>query len=80
MARTVLLVALLAFVSCIPAPAAASCGLPCTIDGVLGSKLSPLATIVHSALVAPRWSEYDAPNPGTVVNVGTEEDVQTTVR
>ncbi|CAG8977587.1 hypothetical protein HYALB_00008363 [Hymenoscyphus albidus] len=42
--------------------------------------LSPSATIVHSTSGAPRWSEFNAPVPGTVVNVATEKDVQVTVQ
>ena len=44
------------------------------------SKLSSGATISSGASSAPRWSEFQAPMPGAVVNVATEEDVQLTVR
>ena len=36
--------------------------------------------IVDGAQGLPRWSEYGAPCPGTIVEVATEEDVQKTVR
>jgi hypothetical protein len=46
------------------------------------SALQPLlsvnATITNSA--PARWSQFDAPTPGAVVNVATEKDVQVTVR
>jgi hypothetical protein len=42
--------------------------------------LSPNATISYNTTEAPRWSEFDAPNPGLIVNVATEKDVQVTVR
>ena len=41
--------------------------------------LSPNASISQSTAGAPRWSEYNAPNPKIVVNVATEQDVQVTV-
>ena len=50
------------------------------IDNDLGAQLSPDASITHSPDAAPRWSTYEAPNPGTVVNVATENDVALTVR
>ncbi|KAL9121092.1 MAG: hypothetical protein Q9187_002353 [Circinaria calcarea] len=57
--------------------------LGAAIDAVLGS-LGPLlsknASIVHSTSEAPRWSDFDAPTPGTVVNVATERDVLITVQ
>ena len=46
----------------------------------LTSLLSKNASIVHSTSGAPRWSEFAAPSPGTVVNVATENDVLVTVR
>ena len=57
----------------------ASCHGLC-INQRLGPKLSNGASIVHNTPTAPRWSEFHAPRPGTVVNVATEEDVLTTVR
>lgn len=48
-------------------------------DARLRVLLSPGASITHNASVAPRWSEFGAPNPGTVVNVATEHDVLVTV-
>ena len=56
-----------------------SCDQQCQIDKNLGPLLSPQASIVHTSLAIPRWSDYDAPEPGTVVNVATELDVQRTV-
>ncbi|MCJ1250122.1 hypothetical protein MMC30_007348 [Trapelia coarctata] len=56
---------------------------PCTgycIDQKLGPSLSAGASIVHNISAAPRWSEFDAPQPGTIVNVATEQDVATTVQ
>jgi hypothetical protein len=47
-------------------------------DSGLQSLLSTNATITHNGTV--RWSEFNAPTPGTVVNVATEKDVQVTVR
>ena len=41
--------------------------------------LSPGATIAFNTSRAPRWSDYDAPMPGLVVNVATEQDVQVVV-
>ncbi|OTB08086.1 hypothetical protein M426DRAFT_71296 [Hypoxylon sp. CI-4A] len=41
--------------------------------------LSSGATVSTDASTAERWSEFNAPDPGTVVNVATEEDVQITV-
>ena len=56
-----------------------SCDQQCQIDKDLGPILSPEASIVHTSLAIPRWSDYDAPEPGTVVNVATEHDVLLTV-
>ncbi|KAF7871501.1 hypothetical protein EAF04_003608 [Stromatinia cepivora] len=42
--------------------------------------LSSLATIVNNTSGAPRWSDFDAPTPGAVVNVATENDVLVTVQ
>ena len=55
-----------------------SCDGQC-INQELGPLLSKGATITHSANVAPRWSEYRAPQPGTVVSVASELDVLVTV-
>lgn len=41
--------------------------------------LSPGAIVTGNISSAPRWSDYNAPQPGTVVNVATEHDVQKTV-
>ena len=49
------------------------------IDRELGAKLSPGAVISHFQSAAPRWSDYHAPTPGTVVSVAEEVDVQKTV-
>ena len=45
----------------------------------LRSQLSPHASIVYNTTGAPRWSVFDAPTPGAVVNVVTEHDVLVTV-
>ena len=42
--------------------------------------LSSKASIVHFSSAAPRWSDYHAPEPGTVVNVFEENDVLETVK
>ncbi|ESZ99284.1 hypothetical protein SBOR_0325 [Sclerotinia borealis F-4128] len=42
--------------------------------------LSPQATIVDTTSGAPRWSDFDAPTPGAVVNVASENDVLVTVQ
>ena len=55
------------------------CDMQCNIDSKLGPKLSKGASIVHTSSSVPRWSDYKAPDPGTVVNVATEGDVQITV-
>jgi hypothetical protein len=46
--------------------------------GALQSLLSANATITYTAPI--RWSQFDAPTPGAVVNVATEQDVHVTVR
>lgn len=56
-----------------------TCGEQCQIDSLLGLKLSKQASIVHSSSAAPRWSDFKAPDPGTVINVATENDVLLTV-
>ena len=56
------------------------CDQSCQIDRGLGPKLSKQASIVHTSSAIPRWSDYEAPDPGTVVNVATENDVLVTVR
>ena len=53
---------------------------PIGIDAGLGPLLSKNASISHSPSAAPRWSDFAAPMPGTVVNVVTEHDVLVTVR
>lgn len=53
---------------------------PSTIDSDLKSKLSSGAIISHNVSTVPRWSEFNAPNPGTIVTVATEADVQAIVR
>ena len=45
----------------------------------LGPLLSPHASIDYTAAGVIRWSEFDAPTPGIVVNVATEHDVLVTV-
>ncbi len=50
----------------------------------LKEKLSPKASIdLYSeeafAANAARWSDYKAPQPGAVVNVATESDIEKTV-
>ncbi|TVY65609.1 FAD-linked oxidoreductase azaL [Lachnellula suecica] len=42
--------------------------------------LSPGATISNNGSSAPRWSDFDAPTPGAVVTVATEQDVLRTVQ
>ena len=61
------------------APATASCDQSCKIDKELPKLLSSKASVVHTSVNNPRWSELDAPNPSTVVNVATESDVAITV-
>lgn len=61
------------------AAAPAACDQSCKIDKQLGKQLSPAASIVHTSVNDPRWSDLDAPNPSTVVNVATEQDVAVTV-
>ncbi|KAI9885710.1 MAG: hypothetical protein M1823_002475 [Watsoniomyces obsoletus] len=46
----------------------------------LGPRLSPEASIVHDTSAAPRWSDYFAPSPGTMINVAEETDVEETVK
>ena len=71
---------LLAYAAAVPESVSrASCDGLC-INQRLGPKLSNGTSIVHDISAAPRWSEFHAPQPGTVVNVATEEDVLTTVR
>lgn len=53
--------------------------IPRSFDNALQALLSPHATISHQLSSAPRWSEYHAPHPGTIVNVATERDVQLVV-
>jgi len=52
---------------------------PNPYDSGLRAVLSSAATISHQVASAPRWSEYHAPQPGTIVNVATERDVQAAV-
>lgn len=52
---------------------------PRPYDNDLRAVLSSAATISHQVASAPRWSEYHAPQPGTIVNVATERDVQAVV-
>ncbi|TVY43681.1 FAD-linked oxidoreductase [Lachnellula subtilissima] len=52
----------------------------CVIAETLGPKLSAGASFAYSTVAAPRWSEFDAPDPGLVVNVATESDVLITVQ
>ena len=60
-------------------PANSTCNQQCHIDKILGPELSQHASIVHTTSAVPRWSDFDAPNPGTVVNVASEHDVLLTV-
>ena len=41
--------------------------------------LSPNATISFNSSGAPRWSKFNAPTPGAIVHVATEQDVQVVV-
>lgn len=45
----------------------------------LRAQLSPNTSISWSTSDAPRWSDYDAPQPIAVINVAAEKDVQFTV-
>jgi hypothetical protein len=49
-------------------------------DTIILSLLSSGATISHNISTAPRWSQFDAPSPGAIVNVATEQDVVATVK
>lgn len=69
----------LVFGVALPQTSAAPCDQSCQIDNALGKLLSQNASIVHTSANDPRWSDLDAPNPSTVVNVATEQDVQVTV-
>ncbi|KAI0130886.1 FAD-binding domain-containing protein [Daldinia grandis] len=51
-----------------------------SIDDDLKGLLSSGATISHDASITPRWSEFHAPQPGTIVSVATEADVEATVQ
>ncbi|TGO55564.1 hypothetical protein BCON_0090g00070 [Botryotinia convoluta] len=53
---------------------------PANIESALGQLLSKSASISHSPTAAPRWSDFKAPMPGTVVNVATANDVLETVK
>lgn len=48
-------------------------------DTSISLSLSSAATISHNVSTVPRWSEFKAPSPGTIVNVATEQDVAVTV-
>ena len=50
-----------------------------SFDDDLRLVLSPEARISHQLSAAPRWSEYYAPRPGTIIDVATESDVQAVV-
>ena len=52
---------------------------PKMIDHELGKLLSSKASIVHVSSAAPSWSDFDAPIPGTIINVYEERDVVETV-
>ncbi|KAI8960488.1 FAD-binding domain-containing protein [Daldinia sp. FL1419] len=58
----------------------ASVGVVRSIDDDLKNVLSSGATISHDVSTALRWSEFHAPQPGTIVSVATEADVQATVQ
>ena len=60
-------------------PPSTNCSQQCQIDENLGPKLSENASIVHTTTEIPRWSDFDAPRPGSVVNVASEHDVLLTV-
>ncbi|KAG4030746.1 hypothetical protein MFRU_011g02010 [Monilinia fructicola] len=49
-------------------------------DTSISLSLSSAATISHNVSTVPRWSEFKAPSPGTIVNVATEQDVAVTVK
>ena len=50
----------------------------CSIAG-LEPLLSHDASISYNASTDPRWSQYNAPTPGAIINVATERDVVATV-
>ncbi len=50
----------------------------CSIAG-LEPLLSHNASISYNTSTDPRWSQYNAPTPGAIVNVATERDVVATV-
>ena len=54
--------------------------LPRSFDDGLRAVLSFNATISHKLASAPLWSEYHAPQPGIIVNVVVENDVQVVVK
>jgi hypothetical protein len=58
--------------------AVAECG---TVAQKLDTELAPLLSSsgLITQVVPPRWSSFDAPAPGAVVNVETELDVALTV-
>ncbi|KAF4628413.1 hypothetical protein G7Y89_g9742 [Cudoniella acicularis] len=73
---------ILSVVSWVPSILAESiCDGACQLGTILKPLLpllSPNASIVYSSSAAPRWSEFDEPTPGAVVNVATEHDVLVT--
>ncbi|KAL1966805.1 hypothetical protein VTN77DRAFT_3770 [Rasamsonia byssochlamydoides] len=75
------LLALLPFYLLASAAAQGNSCMPCTtIQKTLQPLLSSEATIFCNTTSVPRWSEYDEPTPGTVVNVSTENDVAVAVQ
>lgn len=50
-----------------------------SVQDSLRSRLSGNASVIESISGAPRWSDFEGPRPGIVVNVATEKDVQETV-
>ena len=56
-------------------------GVVCQADDAkeLKSGLSSGASVVFTTSAVPRWSDYEGPHPGIVVNVATEKDVQVAV-
>ncbi len=56
-----------------------ACNQQCEIDRYLGPRLSKQVSIAHTSAAVERWSDFDAPDPGTVVNVASENDVLLTV-
>lgn len=58
---------------------ASTCPTVSEVQDDLGGMLSPGSSISNNFTDAPRWSLYGAPTPAFIVNVGSENDVATTV-